>query len=399
MNTTALTPTTADPLRAYTVRQIIDRLRSALAIAHGNLAADRQRFRTLLDDVLSRTDALDLAQTPTAVDADKSPDDSADSAQPQVQFTISALTSAEHQPVSEFLLIPFGAIAVERPVAGADFVFTSTHAEQARRWFDTMQRKLAIDYEHQSFDDHNTRADGLRPAAGWIGGLEVRDDGLWATDVQWTDRARELLRTGEYRYFSPVIFWTNEDQIAVAALGPVALTNDPAMRGVKPLAATRNLNDDIPDNADTTDADEHSDDAPVTDPALQSARQEISQLRRQLALQEADTFVERGLRQGKVVESTSMDWRNDYLRDPQGAVERLTRAPILLPPGRMVALDRRGHVAPLGAPTSTPNDNVIAARADQIESADLDAYDRATAAGRVRHAGGTTLPAATRTSL
>ena len=50
-----------------------------------------------------------------------------------------------------------------------------------------MGRKLAIDYEQQSFDRFNTRPDGLRPAAAWIGGLEIRDNGLWA--IWGMDRA------------------------------------------------------------------------------------------------------------------------------------------------------------------------------------------------------------------
>src|SRR5262249_51765447 len=139
--------------------------------------------------------------------------------------------------VGEFLLIPFGDVQVERPLAGGDFVFTREHAAAAVAWFESIGRKLAIDYEHQSFALHNTRPDGLRPAAGWIGGLQIRGDGLWAADVTWTDRARELLAGGEYRYFSPVIFWADEDYASLAALGPVALTNDPAMHGVQPLAA------------------------------------------------------------------------------------------------------------------------------------------------------------------
>src|SRR5262249_23306366 len=120
-----------------------------------------------------------------------------------------------------------------------DFEFTRQQAEQAAAWFESLGRKLAIDYEHQSFDRFNTRSDGLRPAAGWIGGLQVREDGLWATSVEWTDRAATLLRAGEYKYFSPVIFWTDESRTEIEALGPVALTNDPAMQGVAALAARR----------------------------------------------------------------------------------------------------------------------------------------------------------------
>ncbi|GAG50251.1 unnamed protein product, partial [marine sediment metagenome] len=40
-------------------------------------------------------------------------------------------------------------------------------------------------------------------------------------------------------YFSPVIYWTDEDCTDLVSLGPVALTNDPAMSGAQRLAAKK----------------------------------------------------------------------------------------------------------------------------------------------------------------
>ena len=142
-------------------------------------------------------------------------------------------------PVREFLLVPFGPVQVDRPVSGGDFIFTREHAQAAVEWFARQGRKLAIDYEHQTLDQLNRRADGLAPAAGWIGGLEIRGDGLWAAGVEWTEQARTLLARGEYVYFSPVIYWADDNWSALTGLGPVALTNDPAMSGVRPLAAKK----------------------------------------------------------------------------------------------------------------------------------------------------------------
>lgn len=142
-------------------------------------------------------------------------------------------------PVTEFRLVAFGAVDVHSAVEGRSFTFTRAHAEQAAAWFARANRNLVIDYEHQTIARLNTRADGLRPAAGWIGGVEVRDDGLWATKVEWTDRAAAMLRSGEYRYFSPVIYWSDEAYTRVDELGAVALTNDPAMGGVASLVASR----------------------------------------------------------------------------------------------------------------------------------------------------------------
>lgn len=308
---------------------------------------------------------------------------------------VSAMLTASRTPVTEFLLIPFGEVSVERPVAGGDFVFTRRHADSAVRWFERIGRTLAIDYEHQSFDRLNARGDGLNPAAGWIGGLEVRPDGLWAVNVSWTDRARELLASGEYRYFSPVIYWTDADQTDVAALGPVALTNDPAMHGVQALAAKCALGAEPesdtggappPDcEATVEERDDSARGAASDRDDLSAAREEIALLQRRLACQEADAFVERGLRLGKIVDSTSMDWREEYLRDATRAEAKLARAPVLWPPGRVIPIDAAGRVQPDEFEDSALLPDVL--RRWGIEPADLAAYQRAALAGRVRHVG------------
>jgi len=116
---------------------------------------------------------------------------------------------------------------------------------------------------------------------------------------------------------------------------------------------------------------------------LVAARAEISLLRRQLAAQEADAFVERGLRMGKILDSTSMDWREDYLRDPERAEERLARAPVLLEPGRLVGLDRRGAVRASVNEVQVPVEGVELYRRWGVTAEDLAAYERAQATGRV----------------
>ncbi len=348
----------AVPIGPFVREQILTRLREALHLATEDLSVNLGRIRDLAGEVAERADGIDLPAAAAVAAAE---------AQPSSRLTYAVLATARGEPVNEFLLIPFGEVVVERPVAGESFVFTRGHAEAAQRWFEHMGRKLAIDYEHQSFDRCNTRSDGLRPAAGWIGGLEIRDDGLWAVNVSWTERATELLRSGEYRYFSPVIFWSDEDHSDLAALGPVALTNDPAMCGVRPLAASRH-----PALEEEEDEQWRAE--------LETAREEVALLRRQLAGQEADAFVERGLRLGKILDSTSMDWRADYLRDPEETEQRLSRAPTLRPPGRVITLDRRGDVS--GQRRLTVR--AAAGGPWAVDAEDWAAYERAVAAGRVK---------------
>lgn len=388
----------ASPLDAVAREHILERLRRAVELCEQNAAGRLPELRRLLDEAADHADAWQLVrqQAPSrAVSSHVS------------RPAAAILGKAGGEPVREFLLIPVGSVQVDRAVSGASFVFTPRHAATAKRWFDRLGRTLAIDYEHQSLTAGAGRTDGLRPAAGWIGGLQVRPDGLWAVDVTWTPKAAELLRNGEYRYFSPVIYWTDEDHTDVAGLGPVALTNDPAMAGVQPLAAARRgsgANDAAAAGAEAepVDAGEAEDagaldedggpgaEAPsreaVLSNKLDAARQEIALLQRKLQLQEADAFVERGLRLGKILDSTSMDWREDFMHDPQRAEQRLARAPVLLPQGRLTA-GEAGAGRAGRAPAAQDRGTDLHTRWG-VQREDLAAYERAAAAGRVRLSAG-----------
>lgn len=352
MSTIADRSQALDPLEAAARRGVMSRLKAAANLVREDLPGEHERARELLLEAMEQLDAWSVSRGAATEDG--------------ARFS-TPLIAASATPASEFLLIPFGEVRVERPLSGRSFDFTRHHAESAKRWFDQLSRKLAIDYEHQTFDRFNTRPDGLRPAAGWIGGLDVREDGLWATDVTWTQRATELLGSGEYRYFSPVIYWTDEDQSDVASLGPVALTNDPAMRGVQPLAARRGGGP----------AEDQGEDEAAMRAELEAAEAETACLRRQLAGQAADHFVERGLRLGKIVDATSLDWRDEYLEDPERAEARLARAPVILPPGRVL----RARGSDRGEAGAAERERL--ARWG-VEPEDLRAYEQALAAGRVR---------------
>jgi len=95
---------------------------------------------------------------------------------------------------------------------------------------------LVFDWEHQTLPGENTRPDGLAPAAGWIKQLIARGaDGLWAV-VEWTAVARDYLARKEYRFQSPV-FLRNKVTGRLAEILSLALTNNPATLGQKPLVA------------------------------------------------------------------------------------------------------------------------------------------------------------------
>ena len=86
-----------------------------------------------------------------------------------------------------------------------------------------------IDYEHQTL--HKEANGQPAPAAGWIHGLRwVDGKGLYA-EVELTQRARDLVAAGEYRYFSPVFEYAKATgNVARVLMG--ALTNHPAIAGM-----------------------------------------------------------------------------------------------------------------------------------------------------------------------
>ena len=94
---------------------------------------------------------------------------------------------------------------------------------------------VVVDYEHQT---HNSAQNGQpAPAAGWITDLSAETDGLYAA-VEWTPRAREYIRAGEYRFISPTFAFDRKSG-AVLDLLSAALTNYPALDGMQPAQAKR----------------------------------------------------------------------------------------------------------------------------------------------------------------
>lgn len=96
---------------------------------------------------------------------------------------------------------------------------------------------LVIDYEHQTL---NSETNGQpAPAAGWFQGtvLEWREGlGLFANQVQWTEKAAGFIAAKEYRYLSPVFSYDMQTG-EVLNLLHVALTNYPALDGMASLPA------------------------------------------------------------------------------------------------------------------------------------------------------------------
>lgn len=94
-----------------------------------------------------------------------------------------------------------------------------------------------FDYEHQTMNSEDNGKEA--PAAGWFKDFEyIPGEGLFATHVDWTPPATARLKNKEYRYTSAVFSYDPTTGRPVALMH-AALTNDPALDGMKAIVALK----------------------------------------------------------------------------------------------------------------------------------------------------------------
>jgi phage I-like protein len=137
---------------------------------------------------------------------------------------------------------------------------------------------LLVDFDHSSHDPAQPTT-----AAGWLGALEHRDDGLYA-QIRWSDLGHEALTGGRYRLASPVWNRADCDQWTALAgdrevvhlrprrLDRLALTNDPNLPGLAPLS-----NRSLPSVAVDLRATDRSQPSSSPQPTTMNLRNEILQ--------------------------------------------------------------------------------------------------------------------------
>lgn len=99
--------------------------------------------------------------------------------------------------------------------------------------------EVPIDYDHAM--ETAAGSGGPVPAAGWIKSIDDAPDRngiLWAM-VQWTQKAAEMIRAGEYKYVSPVldpaVRGNKNGEPQGWTLTSAALTNTPVLQGMPAL--------------------------------------------------------------------------------------------------------------------------------------------------------------------
>lgn len=150
----------------------------------------------------------------------------------RIAVLVSELASAKR----EVRLLPAGHF---RPADGrkldvSTWFIDRQVADQVIARFNARADARVIDYEHQTI---LTEKNGQpAPAAGWFRALEWREgDGLYAVDIQWTDKAAAMIAANEYRYLSPVFAYDKKGN--VLAILHAALTNNPGLDGLTDLSA------------------------------------------------------------------------------------------------------------------------------------------------------------------
>ena len=142
---------------------------------------------------------------------------------------------ANATPPTEFRLFPKGKHTSEK----GTFTFSDKSAKSVLKRAKEKGNDIPIDYEHfmlASGEDLPAGAAGGVPAAGWFN-VEVREGELWATNVRWTDKARNYLTQKEYRFMSPAFRHTEEGEIT--EIVNCALVNLPAQHHQTPLVAAK----------------------------------------------------------------------------------------------------------------------------------------------------------------
>ena len=101
---------------------------------------------------------------------------------------------------------------------------------------------LDVDYDHKAKSGK---------AAGWITDADARSDGLYVK-VEWTETAKQAIKSGEYKYFSPEYQdkWKHpkSEKVHKDVLFGGALTNRPFLKDILPV----NLSELIGDQGDQT---------------------------------------------------------------------------------------------------------------------------------------------------
>ncbi|MDO5649989.1 MAG: phage protease [Gallicola sp.] len=160
-----------------------------------------------------------------------------------------ALKKDEDLKLSEIRLAVTGQWAGHK---SGSFGISSADMEKMVVNFNKRKVDTVIDYEHQTLSGKEA------PAAGWIKELKIKNDELWG-EVEWTNKAKDYIKSGEYRYLSPVYSFGAVDERSGAwqgcTLHSASLTNKPFLDELGEVVANKNLTKEKDMDKDKNGAD------------------------------------------------------------------------------------------------------------------------------------------------
>ncbi|MER8255740.1 phage protease [Acinetobacter nosocomialis] len=129
---------------------------------------------------------------------------------------------------TQLVLVPEGTFrGVDgRPFDAPHWELTPERGQQIVAALNQRQVDMVIDYEHATLKAKETGEPA--PASGWLKAASfsyVKGVGICSTKFEWLDRAKNYIKSEEYKYLSPVLFYTKTGE--VVGLHSVALTNTP----------------------------------------------------------------------------------------------------------------------------------------------------------------------------
>lgn len=137
--------------------------------------------------------------------------------------------SAAGDPPTELLLFKFGQNRTKK----GDFNLTEKSADRLMAQWSEFGNDLPIDYDHAMFDARVKPED--RIAAGWFK-PERRADGIYASQISWTEPAAQAIKKRQWRFFSPAFNQANRE---INELLNLALTGLPASKHQRPIVASQ----------------------------------------------------------------------------------------------------------------------------------------------------------------
>ncbi|MBS9777189.1 MAG: phage protease [Gammaproteobacteria bacterium] len=147
---------------------------------------------------------------------------------------IAATTIEVDGDYSRIQLFPYGEFRASdgRPADVPQWIIADDNGADICTVANSYTNKHVVDYEHQTLKAAENGQPA--PAAGWMDYFYLTPKGVFA-EVTWTDKAKEMITAGEYKYISPVFVYDKNGY--VRKILNAALTNNPALDGMDEVVA------------------------------------------------------------------------------------------------------------------------------------------------------------------